>query len=328
MRHFTPGIRAMAEILSDGDFHNGTEIGQQLGVSRTTVAKYAQKLNGIGLRVNAVKGRGYSITRPIELLDPELIRSKAGNDIEVFDVIDSTNKYMLSRINSYQNGACILAETQIKGVGRANSAWISPFASQAIISMYWSFPSIPTGLSLTIGLAAAKVLESHGVKSIGLKWPNDIMVSGKKLAGILIEGTSGADGSFKAVIGAGINLLSSPLIDESSFEASSADRHSDIPISRNDIVCDLIASFRKTLGEFSGEFSAFRDEWNSKDVYSGKEVTLSDKHSGVIIATGIERGIGNLGEIIIEDANGVKTYHAGHLTLAKQHCLACLFNQK
>ena len=132
----SPKIHQILDILSDGKFHSGEVIGQQIGISRERVSVYIREL------------------RPAELLDEKrLNESLGGARIECVDIIDSTNSYLLARINESESGECVLAEIQTAGRGRRGHTWVSPFASQFICSMCWKFDSFDKiqGLSLAAG---------------------------------------------------------------------------------------------------------------------------------------------------------------------------------
>lgn len=311
MRHLNNTYRIILDILSDGKYHSGQEIGEIVHLSRTSIGKYIQKLNVLGLDIYKVKGRGYCLPQPIELLDYDLITKETyPSQIKLFDIIDSTNAYMLTYIDSFSKGNCILAECQTKGVGRNGVKWISPFGCQIILSMYWEY-DIKTnlsGLSLIIGLATIKILEKFGYKDIGLKWPNDIFCQQKKLAGILIDVKTILNKTYKIVIGVGLNVYNSHSLYKQDFQSISLDSiPNPKPINRNQIVVQLINEYKKQLENFEKNgFEQFKDQWNKYDIFRNKEVKITNKQNKEIITTGKNCGVNELGSIVIENQKGVK----------------------
>lgn len=319
MRHLFNKYRTILQCLSDGKYHSGNELGEILETSRTTIRKYINELISYGIDIYTVRGKGYSLPYSVELLSEDYINQGTGGaSTKLFDMIDSTNSYMLTYLDTFHKGSCILAETQSKGVGRGGTSWISPFGSQILLSMYWEFNRSITGLSLAVGLSTVKVLEQMGIKGLGLKWPNDIYVNHKKLAGILIESKSTPNNGFKVVVGTGINVVTSnSLSNHKDISAITLDQVFDGKISRNELAVNLINEYRKLFSFFEKYgFSLLRSEWNSHDLFYGSEIKLIDKLTGKTIANGTERGVNDIGSIIIENQKGMQeTFLIGDLSL-------------
>jgi len=144
-------IFRLLKILSDGKFHSGEKLGNELGITRTAIWKLIRRLTEFGLDVHAVRGKGYRLPVQIELLD----RGKIENNIkdqarklikqfEIFSVIDSTNQYLLDKLDSDDiHGHVVLAEYQTKGRGRRGNKWISPIGSGINLSFGWHFDDLP-----------------------------------------------------------------------------------------------------------------------------------------------------------------------------------------
>ncbi len=178
----------------------------------------------------------------IEDLDLKEIRRHLGRDcgLFLFETTDSTNQQALLKVREGQALplACF-AEQQTQGRGRRGKVWISPPHSSIYLSLAWKF-AMPVnalgGLSLAIGVAVVRVLKTIGLEQAGLKWPNDVLVEGRKIAGILIETTQNTAAATTAIIGIGLNfkmpeaapqLPDQPWTDVCSLlgEASSAERN-------------------------------------------------------------------------------------------------------
>ena len=203
----------LLNLLKDGRFHSGEALGAALGVSRSAVWKQLQHLESeLNLTIHKVRGRGYQLAAPLALLEAQAIAEFAvGEQWPVFihETIDSTNAEGL-RLASEGRAApfLVLAERQSAGRGRRGRQWVSPFAENLYYSLVLRVDGGMRqleGLSLVVGLAVMRTLQAFGVKDVGLKWPNDVQVGGKKIAGILSELSEES-----VVIGLGLNLRQRP----------------------------------------------------------------------------------------------------------------------
>ena len=178
-------------LLADGEFHSGEQLGESLGMSRAAINKHIQTVREWGLDVFTVPGKGYSLPAPMQLLEAErILRGLDDKRVTVLPVVDSTNQYLLDRIETLQSGDACIAEYQLAGRGRRGRQWISPFGANLYLSMFWRLeqgPAAAMGLSLVIGMVMAEVLQRLGAKDVRVKWPNDVYVNGRKLCGILAE---------------------------------------------------------------------------------------------------------------------------------------------
>lgn len=306
-RHLNPRYKQLLQLLSDGRFHSGTELSGIMETSRTTIAKYVRQIQGLGLDVYVVKGKGYALPNTIQLLDQDLIRRETGGiPLHFFDMIDSTNSYMMSYLDRFSPGSCVLAETQTMGVGRGSTSWISPLGCQVIMSMYWRIsPAAITGLSLAMGIATIRALRKLGVPDVGLKWPNDVCSGPRKLAGILVESRSTPDDAFHVVVGTGLNVVPTRTLRTAEIGAVSLDELTGGKVSRNETVIALIREYRSMLANFEQSgIESLQEEWNSLDLHLGCRIRLINKISGDTIIEGTERGIDHRGCIVIETESG------------------------
>jgi BirA family biotin operon repressor/biotin-[acetyl-CoA-carboxylase] ligase len=141
----------------------------------------------------------------LAVVEPNLIQPE---QLEIFDTIDSTNRYLLDKSNSTSGDIC-LAEQQTAGRGRRGRSWFSPYGCNLYLSILWQFDESAvslTGLSIVAGIAMASALQTYGLTSVQLKWPNDVVYQQRKLAGILVEMAGEIQGPFRVVIGVGLNI--------------------------------------------------------------------------------------------------------------------------
>ncbi|MBV8046626.1 MAG: biotin--[acetyl-CoA-carboxylase] ligase, partial [Paludibacterium sp.] len=204
---------AVLRALSDGKFHSGEAIAQSLGCSRTLIWQAVHTIETeFGLPVFSVRGQGYRLPQPMDWLDVAAIRADLSPGcsedwtIAVADQVDSTNTQLLSRANSDGlHGLVLAAELQSAGRGRLGRRWQARLGDCLMFSLLWRFDrglAELAGLSLAVGLALARVLRQLGAP-VELKWPNDVLLGGCKMAGILIELSGDALGPAAVVIGIG-----------------------------------------------------------------------------------------------------------------------------
>lgn len=172
-------------ILSDGSIHSGEQLGELLGMTRAGINKHIYTLREWGIEVNTITGKGYQLTRKMDLLDYERIYGlvRRGNII-VKPVINSTNQYLLERIEQLSSGDACVAEYQTAGRGRRGRYWASPFGCNLYLSLYWHLdqgPAAAMGLSLVAGIVIAETLNKLSGSNIKVKWPNDLYLNEKSL---------------------------------------------------------------------------------------------------------------------------------------------------
>ena len=304
-------------ILADGEFHSGEQLGEQLGMSRAAINKHIQTLRDWGVDVFTVPGKGYSLPDPIQLLNEELIKSQIDTgSVAVLPVIDSTNQYLLDRIETLQSGDACIAEYQQAGRGRRGRQWFSPFGANLYLSMFWRLeqgPAAAVGLSLVIGIVMAEVLRELGAKDVRVKWPNDLYLNDRKLAGILVELTGKTGDAAQIVIGAGINLamrnVATDVINQSWINLQEAG----INIDRNALAIRIIKELRKALQLFEDEgLVPFLPRWESLDNFIHRQVKLIIGDREIY---GICRGINEQGGLLLEQDGVIKPWVGGEISL-------------
>nr|WP_250153743.1 bifunctional biotin--[acetyl-CoA-carboxylase] ligase/biotin operon repressor BirA [Cedecea lapagei] len=303
--------------MADGEFHSGEQLGEQLGMSRAAINKHVQTLRDWGIDVFTVPGKGYSLPEPIQLLDEGFITSQIANgSVAVLPVIDSTNQYLLNRLNSLQSGDSCIAEYQQAGRGRRGRQWFSPFGANLYLSMYWRLeqgPAAAIGLSLVIGIVMAEVLQRLGAEDVRVKWPNDLYLNDRKLAGILVELTGKTGDAAQIVIGAGINLamrnVATDVINQGWINLQEAG----IRIDRNTLAVTLIQELRTALQLFEQEsLLPFLPRWEKLDNFINRPVKLIIGEREV---HGISRGINEQGGLLLEQDGVIKAWVGGEISL-------------
>ena len=307
----------LISILADGEFHSGEQLGEQLGMSRAAINKHIQTLRDWGIDVFTVPGKGYSLPEPIQLLDEAFILSQIDDGtVNVLPVIDSTNQYLLERLAQLKSGDACIAEYQQAGRGRRGRQWFSPFGTNLYLSMYWRLeqgPAAAIGLSLVIGIVIAEVLQRLGAHDVRVKWPNDLYLNDKKLAGILVELTGKTGDAAQIVMGAGINLAMKSVVSEVVNQGWINLQQVGLNIDRNQLAVSLIKELRQALIHFEREgLTPFLSRWQRLDNYINRPVKLIIGDREVF---GIARGINEQGGLLLEQDGVIKAWVGGEISL-------------
>lgn len=307
----------LISILADGEFHSGEQLGESLGMSRAAINKHIQTLRDWGVDVFTVPGKGYSLPEPIQLLDETFIRREvAQGSVAVLPVIDSTNQYLLDRLAGLQSGDACVAEYQQAGRGRRGRKWVSPFGANLYISMYWRLeqgPAAAIGLSLVIGIVMTEVLRDLGADQVRVKWPNDLYLNDRKLAGILVELTGKTGDAAQIVIGAGVNLAMRNAQAGDINQGWINLQEASVRIDRNVLAARLITELRSALHCFEQEgLTPFLARWEVLDNFINRPVKLIIGEKEIF---GISRGIDSQGALLLEQDGVVKPWVGGEISL-------------
>lgn len=241
--------------------------------------------------------------------------SHAGVAVEVVEETGSTNADLLARAASLDAPLLLVARNQTAGRGRAGRSWLSSSEGSLTFSLAWKFDASLarlTGLPLAVGVALADTLEGLGVQ-VGLKWPNDVLRDGDKLAGILIETQAAPGGGVWAVIGIGLNLV---MPDE--LEARIGRSVASLPwlarMDRDALLAALLAGLAGALRQFErAGFAAFAARWNARHAWQGELVTILD--GGVVLYEGSAAGVDDAGRLLLDTVDGRIAVLAGDVSL-------------
>lgn len=268
--------------LADGRFHSGEDVARALGRSRASLSEALRKAPELGIEIFSVRGRGYRLAEPIEFLDADHVNAALAATrvrLEVVDEIASTSTRLLELAAAgAPSGTCLAAEWQSAGRGRRGRAWVSSLGGSLTFSLLWRFERGAGhlgGLSLAVGLAVARALSACGVARVQVKWPNDVVVDFRKIAGILVETSGEMQGPSTAVIGVGVNwrLAERVLdrIDQPTTDVVACAGAS--PPSRSALLARLLLELAAILEAFErGGFAPLREPWRALHAYQGRRV--------------------------------------------------------
>lgn len=241
--------------------------------------------------------------------------SRAGVAVEVVAQTGSTNADLLARAGTLAAPLLLIAEHQSAGRGRAGRSWLSSPEGSLTFSLAWRFdggPQALLGLPLAVGVALADTLGTLG-QQVQLKWPNDVLKDGDKLAGILIETQSAPGGGTWCVIGIGLNLLM-PDEMEAQLGRSAAGMPWLARMDRDALMAVLLDGLADCLREFTARgFAAFSARWNLRHAWQGETVVLLD--GGVVRHEGRAAGVDDSGRLLLDTDEGRITVMAGDVSL-------------
>jgi BirA family biotin operon repressor/biotin-[acetyl-CoA-carboxylase] ligase len=324
MKPLTSGVLAR---LADGGFHSGEALARSLEVSRASVWNAVRDLEATGIEVYKVHGRGYRLPYPVTLLDRGAVERHLGASagrfvLDIRDTVDSTNSILIERAaNGAPGGTVLAAEWQSGGRGRLGRPWLAGVGEALTFSLLWRSArgaGALSGLTLAAGVAIARALELAGAKEIVLKWPNDVLWHGSKLAGILTELQGDALGPTAVVIGVGINVrLSDATRNRIGQAAADLEAACGTAPDRNRLLAEVLRELDHVLEVFGRDgFAPLRGKWQQRHAQQDKRVTLMLPDG--TRRSGYARGVAEDGALLLETASGTQRFHSGEITLRPQ----------
>ncbi len=317
---------ALLKLLQDGRFHSGEALGAALGVSRSAVWKQLQALQAeLSLPLHKVRGRGYRLEAPLQLLDADWLNTQVNApqwQACVLPSVDSTNAEALRLLPAAQSlPYYVLAERQTSGRGRRGRSWVSPFGENLYYSLVVRVEGGMRqleGMSLAVGLALLQVIRALGVTEAGLKWPNDVLVGDRKLAGILLELSGDPADVCHVVIGIGLNV-NMLAADSGAIGQPWTSVRAELgrTLNRNELVAELNRQLSRYLDiQLREGFAALQDEWQACHLWQGRRVALT---AGGEPIEGEVLGVDRSGAIRLR-INGVeRSFSGGELSLRLRH---------
>jgi BirA family biotin operon repressor/biotin-[acetyl-CoA-carboxylase] ligase len=235
--------------------------------------------------------------------------------VEVVPETGSTNADLLARAPDLAAPVLLVAEHQTAGRGRAGRSWLSAPGHSLTFSLAWKFDGglqKLSGLPLAVGAALAETLGRLG-QPVQLKWPNDVLKDGDKLAGILVETAQAGDGGVWAVIGIGLNLAMPDELEEQIGRPVAA-----VPwlarMDRDTLLAALLDGLLDALRLFERTgFAAFTARWNLLHGWQGQAVTILDR--GEVLHEGLAAGVDDAGRLLLDTESGRVAIVAGDVSL-------------
>ena len=308
---------------TDG-YISGQELCNKFGVSRTAIWKVMKQLKEAGYNIEAQQNKGYHIVSAPDVMDAAELKSIwkpkwVGCEILYFDSIDSTNtKAQELAEKGYPSGTLVVADKQIAGKGRRGRNWESPSGCGIFMTLMLKpdiNPNNASMLTLVSALAVAKALADITGKDAKIKWPNDIVIDGRKVCGILTEMSAQFDYIINIVIGIGINVNNSSFPEEISATASSLRLLSGgKKYRRAEIIEKIMEYFEKYYSIFleTEDLSALVNEYDAMLVNMKRQVKVLDPKEPF---EGTAMGITKTGELIVDTWESRKLVSSGEVSV-------------
>ena len=306
-----PQRLALLRRLAGGDLLSAEPLARELGIGVEALGRELEGFRERGLEVESLARGRVRLRSPLEVLDRDAVLASLGigsrsvlESLEVLFEVASTNQYLLDLARSAEVPArCVcLAEMQSAGRGRGGRPFFSTLGGNILLSLLWPVAAPPAsllGLSPAVAVAVARALESEGVEGVGLKWPNDVLVRGRKVSGILLE--LGQDRRERGVLvaGIGINVRLAAATGQG-IDQPWTDLHRALgrTPSRNRLAGRVIDQvIEAVLAYFREGFEPFRAEYRARDLLEGRELRLSQAPREL---RGIGRGLDERGALLVE----------------------------
>jgi BirA family biotin operon repressor/biotin-[acetyl-CoA-carboxylase] ligase len=316
----------LAFLAEAGDeFVSGEAISDKLGFTRTAVWKHVEALRSRGYRIDAVPARGYRLAgipdrlTPLELR-PLLNTHDFGQVLHCYDEIGSTSDRAKELAEEGAgHGEVVVAETQTAGRGRRGRVWSSPPRRNVYLSVVLR-PELPPGrapeLTLVASVAVCDALRQAGVNA-GIKWPNDLLASGRKIAGILTELAAEPDRVQWVVVGVGVNVNArrEDFPEELRDEATSVLIERGQPAPRALFAAACLTLLEDWFDRHAEDgFAPVRDAWRERNVTLGREVLVRTDGREI---SGVAEDLDDAGALLVRTASGVERVLAGDVQLLR-----------
>lgn len=311
----------------ESEYLSGQDLSDVLKISRVAVWKHIEKIRSLGYRIDSKQKRGYKFVNRTEKLLPWEITTKIkskfiGRRIYYFDEIDSTQNYALQiSNNTNENGAIIIAEKQTHGKGRLNRKWYSPEGGiwlSVIIHPEFQISDatiIPLAASLALCESIKKV---HKIKT-DVKWPNDITIDGKKVAGMLIDTSIQGNKVENLVLGIGINFavniqqIEKRLKNSPNFYGVTSLFPEKNRPSKIELLVQFLLELEKVINSLiKGKNAQIIRDWSKHTNMFGKTISVNTGNGKI---SGIAKKIDSDGALIIKTGTKNRRIFVGDVTL-------------
>lgn len=295
-------------ILRNSDkYISGQQLCESLGVSRTAVWKVINGLKEEGYEIESITNKGYRIMKYPDIVTKSEIESRlethfAGRKVIYFDEIDSTNTCAKQIAEEQEtDGVLIVAEQQLHGKGRRGREWSSPKGTGIWMSLIVKpniKPQNASMLTLVTALAVTKSIKKLYHLDAFIKWPNDIVINGKKLCGILTEMSAQLDYINHIVIGIGINANTKEFMTDLKEIATSISIEYKKNIARAELIADILKEFEYYYSIFLEDenMNQLCEDYNKVLINRNKEVIISERNDSY---TALALGINSFGELLV-----------------------------
>lgn len=311
-------------LRETNEYVSGQKVCETFGVSRTAVWKAINQLRKSGYEIEAVSNKGYRLVAVPDILNQNELLSRRktkwiGADTLCYETIDSTNA-QAKRLaeEGYGNGTLIVANHQEAGRGRRGRSWESPAGTTISMSLLLKpdiNPNNASMITLVSALAVSKAITQLTGEPAGIKWPNDIVMNGKKVCGILTEMGLEQTTIDYVVIGVGINVNQSFFDEEIATTATSIALETGEKIERTELIGRILYYFEQEYAEFEKtyELTGLVERYNQYLLNRERQVKVLDPKGEY---EGLALGINSRGELLVKCQNGeIEEIYAGEVSV-------------
>jgi BirA family biotin operon repressor/biotin-[acetyl-CoA-carboxylase] ligase len=308
---------------------SGQELCEKLSVSRTTIWKVVGQLKSEGYVIEGIRNRGYRLVDVPDSIDEKEIRSRLhtqwlGKEIYYQKSVDSTNSWAKRLAEEGKpSGTVVVADVQTNGKGRRGRSWETPERMSVPLSILLRpdfAPEKASMLTLVMGLSVVQALENAVSLQCSIKWPNDVLISEKKVCGILAELYSQIDNMEYMVVGAGVNANMTEFPEELANKATSLRNELGRPVQRALLVAYILEAFEKNYEKFlhTQDLRDLKEEYTKRLLNTGRPVRILQPQEEF---EGVARGIDTWGNLLVErtDSGVVEQVYAGEVSVRGLH---------
>ncbi|MCC8025145.1 MAG: biotin--[acetyl-CoA-carboxylase] ligase [Clostridium sp.] len=311
-------------LKESSDYLSGQQLCEIFGVSRTAVWKAVRQLEEEGYKIEAVRNKGYRLTEEADVITQAELKSMfhtkwIGNRLEYFDETDSTNiRARRLAEEGAPHGTLVVADSQTAGKGRRGRAWTSPKGVGIWMSMVLRPPIKPSDasmLTLVAGMAVVKGVKTSTGLNAMIKWPNDAVLSGKKICGILTEMSTEEECVRYVITGIGINVNVSCFPEEIAEKATSLKEELGENVKRSPVIAAVADAFEEYYDIYlkTCDMSGLKEAYNRWLVNLNRQVTVLDPRGQY---RGRALGIDHQGSLLVQkEDGGVETVISGEVSV-------------
>ena len=311
----------------DSEYLSGEDLSDVLKISRVAVWKHIKKIQSLGYKIESKQKLGYRLISETEKLLPweitkDLKTKTVGKRVYYFEEIDSTQNFAEQiALDEKENGTIVIAEKQTAGKGRLDRKWTSPKGGiwfSLIIHPKFDV-STSTLVPIAGAVALAKAIKNTLNIDVSVKWPNDITLNGKKVAGMLVDASFQANNIDYLILGIGINFdidakkIEKRLSKSANFYGVNSLRNKDDNTPPKILLREFLVQFEKILIQLNkGEKKKIVKEWTKKADKIGKRISINTSDGKI---SGVAEGIDNDGALKLKTSKGMKKIFVGDVVL-------------
>ena len=311
----------------DSEYLSGEDLSDVLKISRVAVWKHIKKIQSLGYKIESKQKLGYRLISETEKLLPweitkDLKTKTVGKRVYYFEEIDSTQNFAEQiALDEKENGTIVIAGKQTAGKGRLDRKWTSPKGGiwfSLIIHPKFDV-STSTIVPIAGAVALAKAIKNTLNIDVSVKWPNDITLNGKKVAGMLVDASFQANNIDYLILGIGINFdidakkIEKRLSKSANFYGVNSLRKKDDKTPPKILLREFLVQFEKTLIQLNkGEKAKIVKEWTKKADKIGKKISINTSDGKI---SGVAQGIDNDGALKLKTSEGIKKIFVGDVVL-------------